>query len=215
MKSQISTTALLETLGERYATKQFDSTKQISDTDMYALCESLRLAPSSFGLQPWKFIVVKNPAVRKELRAAAWNQSQVEEASHFVVFATLKQVDPDFVKKYIASTAEIRGISPEDLKGYEDMMINFVTSGSFEHLPWTQRQSYIAMGFLGLSAALLGIDTCMMEWLDPKAFNTILGLENGPYTSVAAVALGYRSEADATSHYAKSRFTMDEVVEVI
>lgn len=215
MKAQITSGALLESLNQRYATKQFDPTKQISAEHEQALLESLRLAPSSFGLQPWKFIVVKNPAVRKELRAVAWNQSQVEEASHFIVFSTLKQVDSDFVKKYIASTAEIRGMSTEALKGYEDMMVNFVNSGSFEHLQWTRRQSYIAMGFLGLSASLLGIDACMIEGLDPSAFDTILGLENGPYTSVAAVALGYRSEADGTANYVKSRFTMEEVVQVI
>ncbi len=205
----------MEALSSRYATKQFDPTKKIWDADWQALLESLRLSPSSFGLQPWQFVVVQDPLVRKRLRSVAWNQSQVEDASHFVVFTTLKQVDASHVKKYIESTASIRSIPVESLKGYEDMMMNVVVHGSFNHLEWTRRQSYIAMGFLGLSAAMLGIDTCMLEGLDTSEFDKILGMENGKYTTVAAVAVGYRSDTDSTSIYKKSRFSMEDVIRVV
>ncbi len=205
---------LLETLTSRYATKQFDATKKVSDEDWNILSESLRLAPSSYGLQPWKFILVKNPAIRKELRTASWNQGQVEDASHFVVFTTLRNIDEAYVRKYIESIALARGTTAEALKGFEDMMIGGVVNGIADKLAWTQRQSYIAMGFLGLSAALLGIDTTMMEGLSPQEYDRILELEDTPYTTVAAVALGYRHADDAYAMAPKSRFETSEVVEV-
>lgn len=156
MKSLLSSESLLEGLGQRYATKDFDTSKKISVSDWAALLESLRLSPSSYGLQPWKFFVVKNPAIRKKLRAASWDQSKVDEASHFVVFTTLKQVDAAFVRKYIKKTAELRNISVESLKGFEDMLLDrIVNNPSVNHLAWTQKQAYIAMGFLGLAASLL------------------------------------------------------------
>src|SRR3954469_15108820 len=78
---------LLEQLNWRYATKQFDPTRKISASDWTTLEEALRLTPSSFGLQPWKFIVVTDPAVRANLRPASWNQTQITDASHLVVLA--------------------------------------------------------------------------------------------------------------------------------
>lgn len=214
MKNRISHADLLETLNARYATKQFDTTKKISDADWNALSESLRLSPSSYGLQPWKFIVVKNPAIRKELRAASWNQGQIEDASHLVVFTTLKNVDAAYVRKYIESIAQARGTTVEALKGYEDMMVGGVVNGGMDQLAWTQKQSYIAMGFLGLSAALLGIDATMMEGLNPKEYDRILGLDSTGYTTVAAVALGYRHADDAYAMAPKSRFETSEVIEI-
>lgn len=216
MKKVISPEALIETLGARYATKMFDSTAKISEEDMNALKESLRLAPSSYGLQPWQFIVVETPATRTTLRAASWNQGQVEDASHYVVFTTLRNVDVAHVEKYIASMAATRSIPTESLAGYRDMMVNAVANNTaMNHLAWTQRQAYIAMGFIGLSAALLGIDTCMLEGISPADYDKILGLEGTPYTAVAAIALGYRHADDKTAHYAKSRFSADEVIKTV
>lgn len=156
MKPIIQNSELLDALTNRYATKLFDPERRISENDWNTLSEALRLSPSSYGLQPWKFIVVQNSDVRKKLRAASWNQAQVEDCSHFVVFTTLRNVDEAYVRKFINSTSQVRGISPESLKGYYDMMVSKIANNpSFDHLEWTRRQSYIAMGFLGLSAALL------------------------------------------------------------
>lgn len=216
MKKVITPEVLLETLGARYATKMFDSTAKISAEDMHTLTEALRLAPSSYGLQPWQFIVVDTPATRTALRAASWNQSQVEDASHFVVFTTLRNVDVAHVEKYIASTAATRSLPVEALSGYRDMMVNAVANNTtLNHLAWTQRQTYIAMGFVGLSAAMLGIDTCMLEGISPVDYDKILGLEGTPYTTVAAIALGYRHADDKTAHAAKSRFSADEVIKTV
>lgn len=214
MENKNQQDAIMDALNFRYATKRFDTSRKISDSDWKVLSESIRLAPSSYGLQPWKFIVVANAEIRSELRKVSWNQPQVEEASHFIVLATLKNVSEDYVAKFVEKTAEIRKIPTDSLAAYRGMMVQNVVHGKTDHLSWTQRQAYIALGFIGLSAALLEIDSCMMEGFDPKAYDQILGLENGEYASVCAIALGYRSPEDQTAEYAKSRFDPGEVIEV-
>lgn len=104
-------TDIIKALNWRYATKQFDATKKISDKDVETLVETLRLSPSSFGLQPWKFIVVTNPEIRKKLRAAAYDQSQVTDASHLVVFTVEKNIDDAFVDTFVKAIAKTRGTS--------------------------------------------------------------------------------------------------------
>ena len=165
MKKILSASALEEVLNTRYATKMFDSSKIIAPEDEKVLLESLRLAPSSYGLQPWKWIVVKNKELRAKLRAAAWNQSQVEDASLFVVFTVRKGIDAAYIQKFVDLTEETRELPAGSLAGYFDMMVGGVANGKSpeEQRSWAAKQSYIAMGFLGLSASFLGIDTCMME----------------------------------------------------
>lgn len=215
MKKIVSAADILTALDQRYATKAFDASKPISYEDEKALLESLRLSPSSFGLQPWKWIVVKNKDLRKELRAVSWNQSQVEDAPLYVVFAVRKGVDAGYIQKFVDHTEKVRGLPAGTLKGYYDMMAGAMEAkGVAGQRPWAERQSYISMGFLGLTASLLGIDTCMLEGIDPAAYDKILGLEGGDYASVATVALGYRSADDKYASLAKSRFDVEDVIEV-
>lgn len=200
----------------RYATKVFDTAKKISADDWQALKDSLRFAPSSYGLQPWKFILVENPQIRKELRAVSWNQSQVEDCSHYLVFTTLEKVSEDYIQKYLKRNSEVTGTPLEKLKAYGDLMTdNLVKGPRSETIKWwAQRQSYIAMGHLTLAAALLKIDTCCIEGLDPAAYDKILKLEGTGYKTVAAVACGYRSEADKYQANKKFRFEELDVFEV-
>lgn len=206
-----------EKLHWRYATKVFDKTKKISDSDWKTLEQSLVLSPSSYGLQPWKFIVVENKEMREKLKTVSWNQSQVVDASHFVVFTTLKRVTEDYVKEFIASNASIRGVPVESLAGFQNMMVKNITNGMQpENLKsWTQRQSYIAMGFLLETAALLNIDTVALEGLQPSAYDEILGLNQTDYGTVAAVALGYRDASDKYQFAKKVRFDASRVVQYI
>jgi nitroreductase len=208
---------LLTQLNWRYATKKFDPSKQISDTDWHVLTESLRLAPSSYGLQPWRFIIVQNPELRKKLRTFSWNQSQIEECSHLVVFTTLKTMTTEYVNNFIAKMAEVRNGDIEKLAGYRDMMVNNLVHGPKKETiqEWAQRQSYIAMGSLMCSAALLNIDTCALEGLDATAYDTALNLENSGYATIAAVALGYRHDADVYQHAKKVRFDHDDVIKTL
>jgi nitroreductase len=207
---------ILEQLNWRYAVKAFDPARKLSPDEWHALSESLRLSPSSYGLQPWKFLVVQNPALRKQLRTASWNQSQIEDCSHLVVFTTLKKMTPAYIQDFIRATASTRGQKPEDLLAYEKMMItNLTDNGRGDTLqPWTQRQAYIAMGFLMETAALLGVDTCPIEGLDPAEYDEILKLTGTNYATVATVALGHRSAEDGYQRLKKVRFSSSEVIEI-
>jgi nitroreductase len=208
---------IMNALEWRYATKRFDSTKKISAQDWKTLEASLKLAPSSYGLQPWKFLVVENPEIREKLKPVSWNQTQVTDASHYVVLLYKEQMDVPFVEKYINRVAEVRGTPLESLQGYRDMMVNNLVSGpqAKGNAPWAHRQSYIAMGFLMETAALLNIDACPMEGIDPAAYDKILGLEGTGWKTGATVALGYRHAEDTYQNLKKVRFADDHLIEYI
>lgn len=206
---------VIKALNWRYAVKAFDPSKKITSIDWSVLSESLRLSPSSYGLQPWKFIVVQNSELRKKLREYSWNQTQVTDCSHLVVFTYKKKMDVDHIQKFINKTSEVRGVELESLEGYKNMMISDLVNGSRAQViePWAQRQTYIAMGFLMETAALLNIDSCPLEGLSPQDYDRLLGLEGTGWGTVAAVALGYRSFQDKYQNNKKVRFDTEQVIE--
>jgi nitroreductase len=208
---------IIQSLNWRYAVKRFDATKKISDSAWKILESSLVLAPSSYGLQPWKFLIVENPSLREQLKAVSWNQSQVTEASHFVVFLTRDKITESDIRDYIEDIASTREVTRESLKGFEDMLMGNVVKGKMgvDLLHWTQRQAYIAMGFLLETAALLKVDSVPMEGLDPLAYDRILNLEGSGWRSVAAVALGYRHPEDKLQHAKKVRFPAEKIIQKV
>ncbi|AFY00846.1 NAD(P)H-dependent oxidoreductase [Bdellovibrio bacteriovorus] len=200
----------------RYATKKFDASKKISDADWTTLRNSLTLAPSSYGVQPWKFLVIENPEVRNQLKPVSWNQTQVTDASHYVVFLYKEKMDADFVQKFINRVAEVRSAPLDALDGYKNMLIeNLVKAPEEKIRVWSQRQAYIAMGFLLQTAALLKIDATPMEGFDPAAYDKILGLEGSGWKTVATVALGYRHQEDALQNQKKVRFEEADLIQYI
>ncbi|HEU4952678.1 MAG TPA: NAD(P)H-dependent oxidoreductase [Holophagaceae bacterium] len=205
---------LLETLSWRYATKKFNPSKKIDGATWQALAESLALTPSSYGLQPWKFLVVEDPELRAKLREHSWGQGQVTDASHFVVFTARTDVTEADVDRYLARIAEVRGVSLESLAGFRKMLVdNLVNRGQRADIPeWAARQTYIALGQLMTAAAALGVDATPMEGLDPKAYDRILGLEGSGYATTMACALGYRAEDDGYAKLPKVRFATEELV---
>lgn len=211
----VSHDAIMAALNWRYAVKKFDPTKKISEADWKVLEESLRLSPSSYGLQPWKFLVIRDPKTRELLKAQSWNQTQVTESSHYVVLVTRTEMTEADVQRFIDRVADVRGVGKETLDGYKKGIIGDVIKGPRSTIikAWAQRQSYIAMGFLMKTAALLGIDTCPMEGLDPAAYDQILKLEGTGYATVAAVACGYRHADDKMQKVKKVRYNREEVFE--
>ena len=173
---------IIENLQRRYATKLFDPSKKVSEEDMHTLLEALRLAPSSFGLQPWKFVRVTNPETRLQLQANSWNQPQITQASDIIVIATKIQMNEHDVDAYMESVKEIRKpageVSEEDMKkvtDYKAMIMNMIQQRSPEELKRrSQKQAYIAMGVLLTTAASMGIDSCPMEGFDPAKYDEIL-----------------------------------------
>ncbi len=208
---------IIQALNWRYATKVFDTSKKIAEKDWKTLENALQLAPSSYGLQPWRFIVVQNSELRKKLRAVAWNQSQITDASHLVVFATREKIDEAFVQSYIDKIAEIRGVPKDSLDGFKGAMVGDVVNGprASSAKTWTQRQAYIAIGFLLETAALLHIDACPMEGFSAAEFDKLLKLEGTGWGSVAVVTLGYRSEKDQLAKAKKVRFEKSQIIQVI
>lgn len=213
----MSTSAQIKSALEwRYATKRFDASRKITPTDWQTLQESLHLAPSSYGIQPWKFLVIENPELREKLKAVSWNQTQVTDASHYVVFTYKESIDTNFIQKYIDRVAEVRQAPPAALDGYKNMLIENLAKAPAEKINiWSQRQSYIAMGFLLQTAALLNIDATPMEGLDPVAYDKILGLEGSGWKTVATVALGYRHPDDAAQNLKKVRFDQENVIKYV
>ena len=139
---------ILQHLQWRYATKKFDPTKKISSTDWKTLEEALVLTPSSFGLQPWKFIVITDPKVKSELKPVSWNQQQFIDCSHVVVFAIKKNMGTPEIEAHLRNVAEVRGLSLESLDAYRQMMVSNLVEGpiSLNINFWASRQAYIALG---------------------------------------------------------------------
>lgn len=205
---------LLEQLNWRYATKQFDASRKIPAEQWAALEGALHLSPSSFGMQQWAFVVVEDPALREQLKAASWGQPQITDASHMVVFAAKKEVTEKDVDTYMQRIAEVRGVSPADLSGFRDMVAGMVLQGKTEdeRAVWTSRQVYIPIGVLLTSAALMGLDACPMEGFNAAEYDRILGLGEKGLTALAVVTVGYRSPEDKYAELPKVRFAAEEVI---
>lgn len=205
---------LIEQLQWRYAVKKFDSTKKISKEDWSTIENSLVLTPSSYGLQPWKFIVVQNPEIRKKLTPLSWNQTQVEDCSHYVVFACRSKLDPQYIEEFISLISKTRGVPTEKLEGYKKMMMGNLLSGPRSETigEWAARQCYIALGNLMTTVAVMGVDACPMEGIEPKKYDEVLGLIGTEYQTCVACAVGYRSSEDAYAKSAKVRFPVSQVV---
>jgi len=214
---KLNSEQLIQALNWRYAVKRYDASKKISAQDWATLEEVLRLSPSSFGLQPWKFLVVQNPDLRKKLTPVTWGQPQVETCSHYVVLTTLKTMDEKYVQRYMDSIAKTRSQNVSELDGFKKSIMAAVIDGPLsKHLQeWTRRQVYIAMGNLMNAAALLQIDTTPMEGLDPAKYDDVLGLTSTPYATVASVACGYRAPEDGLQHAKKVRFEKSEIIQTL
>ena len=209
----LSSPDLQHALTWRYATKVFDPAAKLSDAQFEELLEVLRLTPSSFGLQPWKFIVVRDAALREQLKPASWGQGQVTEASHLIVLAVMKQITPEYVDHFVESIATTRAVTTESLKGYRGMMLKSLTGKTeAETVQWASLQAYIALGSLMTAAALRGIDTCPMEGFERDKYDDILGLAPLGLTTAVVCPVGHRSAQDKYAAMAKVRFPRSELV---
>jgi len=209
----IDSRQLLDRLNWRYATKQFDPTRKINAQDWATLEDALLLTPSSGGLQPWKFIVVTDPAVRAKLSPASYGQPQITNASHLVVLAAKKNFSETDVDAFIARAAVTRGVSVESLAPFRDMLVGGIVRAMDEQArdAWARNQAYIALGNLLTSAALLGIDACPMEGFDRAQYDEILGLKAQGYASAVIATVGYRAATDQSASAPKVRFPKERV----
>jgi nitroreductase len=214
---QVNPSELLRALEWRYATKVFDPAKKIPAETWRALERALVLTPTSYGLQPYQFLVINDPAPRAALLPHSWGQKQVVDASHFVVFTAKTKMTEADVDKLIKSTSDLRKIPADSLKFYRDMMLGDVVNGPRGKTAheWATRQTYIALGNLMTCAAVLGVDACPMEGFVPAEYNRILNLNGSGYATVVACALGYRAASDKYATLPKVRYDTKDLIKQI
>lgn len=202
--------SFIQNLNWRYATKKFDG-REISKEDLASVLESIKLAPTSFGLQPFHLTVIKDSGIKESLKALSWNQEQVTSCSHVLVFSSrtdfLERTD-DFFKLMTGGNSEIE----EKLKGYKEMIVGTVKDlEGYQAVTWAGKQAYIALGFALATCAELSIDSCPMEGFDRDGFKKALGLPEHFHPQVM-LTVGYRDPSDTVRP--KVRFSNDDLFDV-
>ena len=203
----------LNAINFRHACKVFDESKKISDEDINFILEVARKSPSSFGMEPWKFLVITNKELKEKIRPACWNQVQITSCSHLVVvLARIDSVKPESgepLKRFSR-----RDMPQEQLDFYIDLYSKHLekTLSSDENIyAWTSRQTYIALGNMMTAAASIGIDSCPIEGLSKEHVEEILELDTKQYQLSMVLPLGYRINEQSS----QQRLPFDEVVEFI
>lgn len=203
---------IINALNWRYAVQKFNPNKKVDAKDIDTILEAARLAPSSFGTEPWQFIVVENEKIRKRLFEEASPQAKVIDAPYFVVIASRKGKKEQIASERVDRTAKITGAPKEKLEGLHSTIAGFVGSLSdSDFSTWAENQTYIALGVMVEAAALLGIDSGPMTGFDHDKFDEILGLSQKNLRSVSAIAFGYRGD-DPAAERPKVRRSFDDVV---
>jgi len=203
---------VVEQLRWRYATKKFDRARTIPEETWAALEQALVLTPSSYGLQPWRFFVVTDPAVKAQLPAHSWGQRQPQDCSHMVVLALKAGLGEADIDRYLSRIGEVRGQAVESLAGFKRVMMGSLTDPAIVVNEWAARQVYIALGQFMACAAVMGVDTCPMEGIDPARYDEVLGLGAQGYQTVVGCAAGYRAADDKYAQTPKVRFKTEDVV---
>lgn len=223
--NNIASKNLLDALHWRYATKVFDAHKKISPELWDALEKTLVLTPTSYGLQPYKFLIVQDGPTRDALLPHSWGQKQVVDCSQYVVFLARTEMKETDVDRFINRMVLVRGGLTEEIAGYRGavaalatyrgMMVSDVVNGPRGKVAheWAARQCYIALGNLMTAAAILGVDACPMEGISPADYDKILKLDGTGYKTVVACALGYRAATDKYASLAKVRYDVKDLVQ--
>jgi nitroreductase len=207
---------IIKDLNWRYATDKFDPLKKISKEDLETLLEVVRLAPSSYGLQPLKILVVTDPEIRKQLRERSWNQSQITDASHLLILCTQLKIQEKDIDDLITNTSITRALEHSSLSRYGDFLKRTIDKMQDDQVKeWNIRQAYIALGHLLHACAQLKIDSTPMEGFDAEAYENLLGLDKKHLKAAVVCAIGYRSSEDEQQHLSKVRKSLKDLVEYL
>jgi len=205
---------ILQDLHWRYATKQFDASKKIEAKNITILADVVRLAPSSYGLQPLKLLIITDPSIRTRLQEASYNQSQLTTASHIFVICANENVTEKHIDYHIDNTLTIRGGDETKLQHYGEFLKKSMSKLSAEEqLNWTSKQAYIALGHLLHACAQLRIDATPMEGFEPDKYIDILQLNSKKLKPILTIPLGYRSENDHHQNSAKVRIPAADFID--
>lgn len=205
---------IIKQLEWRYAVKKFDTTKKLTDEQVEILAEAMRLTASSYGLQPYKVLLVNDPDIRKQLQEHSWGQKQVTEASHFFVICNYTEVSDELVEEYMQLTGEVRHTPGDKLKAFGEGIKSKI--GRLKDVgEWTSKQTYIVLGNLLTACAAMEIDACPMEGFVPEKYNEILGLKEQKLNAALAVPVGFRSPEDRYADMPKVRKPKEKFLDVI
>lgn len=186
---------LIQKLEWRYATKKFNPAKAVPQEKVDRILEAVRLAATSSGLQPYEVIVVTNPEVRAKIQPIAWNQAQITDGSHLLVFAAWDNYTADRINMMFDLTNDQRGFKNEGWENYRQMLLNSYPQRDAEvNFQHAARQAYIGMSAALIAAAFEEVDSTPMEGFDPNALDEILGLRARGLRSVSILPLGYRAD---------------------
>lgn len=208
--------SLIESLKWRYATKQYNADKKVSDQDINQIKEAIQLAATSYGLQLFTVLDVQDKAIREQLKPVSWGQPQITDASHLFVFCGYAEVKDEHIDAYMNLKAEAQNLEIGMLKEYGDFIKGKIneTPVEFQQI-WTAKQTYIALGKALAACAELKVDSTPMEGFDAAAYNEILGLKEKGLKADVVLAVGYRSDEDATQHGAKVRKPIEKLFETV
>ena len=203
----------MEAMDFRHACKTFDETKKVSEEDLEFILETGRKSPSSFGMEPWKFLVITNDELREKIRPLCWNQPQITTCSHLIiVLAAIEDVKPE-------SGTPLRKFSRREMPQEKlDFYVNIYSSHLKDTLSsdenvysWTARQTYIALGNMMTAAAVKGIDTCPIEGFEKENLEALLELDTTKYQVACLLPVGYRINPQST----QLRENLESIVEYI
>ena len=198
--------SIVEELNWRYATKLFDSTKKLTSEQLNGLLEVVRLAPTSYGLQPFKVLIVNSPTLRKQLLKHSFGQQQIVDASHLLIFCAETILNSEIIDQYIERIATTRSIEVSKLTGYKDFMSRTLLGQSVDAIiHWNAKQIYLALGMLLQSCSKLKIDATPMEGFDAQGYIETLHLEKLNLHPVIACPIGFRSSEDSVQYLKKVR----------
>ncbi len=196
----------------RYATKKFDTEKTISNKNMNILKESIRLSPTSYGLQLFKVFIIENKELKRKLREVSFNQSQISDCAALFVFCNYTSVSPGDIDDFIKLKSSTQELEFSKLKGYGEFLKSTLLKKSKDEVSiWTANQVYIALGNLMTSCAALEIDSCPIEGFQAEKYNNILGLEG--MNSAVVASVGYRSTDDFSQNEKKVRKNLISIFE--
>ncbi len=192
--------------------KKYDTSKVVSDNDINTIKEAINLAATSYGLQLFSVLDIKDKAVREKLKEVSWGQTQITDASHLFVLCNFTKYDEIQVEDYLKLKASLNNIETSALSGYGDFMKGTISKQTAEaYKEWTAKQVYIALGN-GLSAcADLKIDSTPIEGFDANAYNEVLDLDSKGLNACVVLSIGYRSDEDESQHAVKTRKSIEDL----
>lgn len=186
---------IIENLKWRYAVKKFDDSKILPEEKINILKDAFNLTATSYGLQPYKLVVLSNKKIQAQLVKHSWNQQQIGQASHLFIITVPKQISTKEVDKYFKLVKEIRNTPDNIIEPFKKMLSNSISSKTADELfHWMKNQAYLALGNLMTVAANEKIDSCPMEGFSPEKYDEVLGLDSLNLKSVLILAVGIRAE---------------------